>query len=232
MTTLPPLTTKQQEILKLIYRYRFLSRTQVQALLGHKDKRRIISWLKDLRDKGYLREFGEYPAEELQKRYKEPGRSQVFIDRCLLIADCCIALQAKADDQINYPYLLPSDYVSPGNTYHFLHELKPHLFFSKQQGNEATNYMLENFEPTHPRYQLRKRLKDVIAYLAENWDEDNGPTPVALLVCANMPDFMYVKRRITQLIGEIDGRRELHIRLTLVDKIRATGITSMIWEEV
>jgi hypothetical protein len=260
MTTLPPLTTKQQEILKLIYRYRFLSRTQVQALLGHKDKRRIISWLKDLRDKEYvdwhydatnfitkskpaifylslngiryLREFGEYPAEELQKRYKEPGRSQVFIDRCLLIADCCIALQAKADDQINYPYLLPSDYVSPGNTYHFLHELKPHLFFSKQQGNEATNYMLENFEPTHPRYQLRKRLKDVIAYLAENWDEDNGPTPVALLVCANMPDFMYVKRRITQLIGEIDGRRELHIRLTLVDKIRATGITSMIWEEV
>jgi len=51
---LPNITTKQEEILKLLYRYRFLNRIQIQALLNHKDKRRIIAWLSDLRSKGYV----------------------------------------------------------------------------------------------------------------------------------------------------------------------------------
>jgi len=48
---LPKLTTKQQEIIHLLYRYRYLDRIQIQRLMGHKDKRRVLSWLKDLRDK-------------------------------------------------------------------------------------------------------------------------------------------------------------------------------------
>jgi hypothetical protein len=175
-SSLSPITTKQQEILKLIYRYRFLNRTQIQALLEHKDKRRIISWLKDLREKQYvdwhydatdfiakskpavyylsldgiryLRGLNVYPNEELRKRYKEPTRKQVFIDRCLLIADCCITLQTKSNAKLKYSFVLPADYADPENAYHFLDELKPHLFFSKQQGDEATNYLLESFEQT------------------------------------------------------------------------------------
>lgn len=50
---LPKITNKQQEIIQLLYRYRYLNRIQIQELMGHKDKRRIISWLKDLRDKDY-----------------------------------------------------------------------------------------------------------------------------------------------------------------------------------
>src|ERR1035437_1535408 len=112
-----PITTKQQAILKLLYRYRFLNRIQVQALMGHKNNRRIAQWLKDLRDKQYvewiydgnnfalktkpaiyylslngirfLRAADEYPPEELRKRYRESSRQPDFIARCLLIADCC-----------------------------------------------------------------------------------------------------------------------------------------------
>lgn len=51
---LPAITKKQQEILKLIYSYRFLQRSQIQQFLGHTDKRRISAWLKDLRDKDYI----------------------------------------------------------------------------------------------------------------------------------------------------------------------------------
>jgi len=110
---LSPITTKQQDILKLLYRYRFLNRIQIQALMGHKNNRRIAEWLKDLRDKKYvewiydgdnfvektkpaiyylglngircLRTTDEFPPEELRKRYKESSRKQDFIDRCLLI---------------------------------------------------------------------------------------------------------------------------------------------------
>lgn len=204
MTTkpLPPITTKQQATLKLIYRYRFLNRKQIQELLKHKDKRRIISWLKDLRDKQYvdwhydpndfiaksqpgiyylalngiryLRSKNEYSNEELRKQYKEPTRTQAFINHCLLIADYCIALQTKSDDELKYGWVLPADYVHPDSEYRFLDEIKPHLFFSKQQGDKTTSYLLESFEQTLPRYQLRKRLKDYIDYLASEWDEDNG----------------------------------------------------------
>ena len=54
MKKLPKITKKQQEIVELLYRYRFLNRIQIQSFLGHADKRRIIAWLKDLREKDYV----------------------------------------------------------------------------------------------------------------------------------------------------------------------------------
>src|SRR6266704_597210 len=129
MTELQKLTKKQQEILRLLYSFRFLNRIQIQSLLKHKDPKTINMWLRDLRGKGYAEwiysthfaektkpaiyylslngvrylrtlttnEDGEvrpsYPPEELRKRYKEPSRSQSFIDRCILVADGCIALK-------------------------------------------------------------------------------------------------------------------------------------------
>jgi hypothetical protein len=51
---LPKITKKQQEILKLLYRYRFLNRIQIQSLMGHKDYKTINLWLKNLREKEYV----------------------------------------------------------------------------------------------------------------------------------------------------------------------------------
>lgn len=256
-TTLPSITTKQQEILNLIYKYRFLNRTQIQALIRHKDKRRIISWLKDLREKQYvdwhydatdfiaksqpaiyylslngiryLRDQNTYPAEELRKRYKEPNRTQVFIDRCLLVADCCIALQAKSSGSLQYLCVLPADYIDPANKHHFLNELQPHLYFKKQNGNETINYLLESFELTLPRYQLRKRIKDYVEYL-DDWNNKNGPLPIALMACATTADLLYVKRRARWQIEE-SGDDSIKIRVATLEKIRATGVASMIWED-
>lgn len=52
--TIPYITVKQQEIVLLYHRFRFLHRLHLQQLLHHKDKRRINSWLKDLVNKKYL----------------------------------------------------------------------------------------------------------------------------------------------------------------------------------
>src|SRR5690348_2136007 len=54
MTELPKLTKKQSEILRLLYRFRFLNRIQIQAFLEHKDPKTINLWLRDLRAKGYV----------------------------------------------------------------------------------------------------------------------------------------------------------------------------------
>lgn len=57
---LPHISPKQKEILKLIYKFRFLDRIQIQILMKHKDYKRINVWLKDLAKKvtsiEYMRE--------------------------------------------------------------------------------------------------------------------------------------------------------------------------------
>lgn len=51
---LPTITKKQEEIITLIYRFRFINRKQLQRFLKHKDARRINTWLRDLVEKKYL----------------------------------------------------------------------------------------------------------------------------------------------------------------------------------
>jgi hypothetical protein len=262
--TLPTITTKQQEILKLIYRYRFLNRTHIQALLGHKDKRRIISWLKDLREKQYvdwhynatdfiakskpaiyylalngiryLRELGVYPDEELRKRYKEPGRTQVFIDRCLLVADCCIVLRAKSSDELQYAWVLAADYADPESEYVFLNELKPHLCFIKQNDEQTTGYLLEVLDPLMPRYAVKKRIKDYVEYLAGgDWQDESSydEPPTILIACPTVADLIYAKRRAKKDI-EDNGLGEDEaacLRFATVEKVKQLGLTARIWEE-
>src|SRR5476651_1592110 len=112
--TLPKITPKQRDILKLLYQHRFLNRIQIQALMGHKDRKTINMWLADLREKQYVEwiystDYGEInkPAiyftgingvrylktrkdcsQELVRRfYREKSRSTPFITSCLLLGD-------------------------------------------------------------------------------------------------------------------------------------------------
>jgi hypothetical protein len=147
---LPNLTPKQQALIRLIYRYRFLERKQIQTFLGHKDKRRISAWLKELREQQFidwfyesdnpderskpaiyfmglngirlLRQLDEYPEEELRKRHKDSLRRPDFITRCILLADCSLHLEArsKSNDDVTYTYALEADYTDPDDDHHFL----------------------------------------------------------------------------------------------------------------
>lgn len=259
-TTLPPITSKQQEILTLLYTFRFLDRTHIQILLGHKDKRRILSWLKDLREKSYvdwhynaddfaaktkpaiyylnlngiryLRGLNTYPSGELRKRYKEPTRTPSFIDKCLLIADCCTALQTQSNKDVSYGYVTDADYVDQNHNDHSLNKLKPNLFFTKQQSEMKVSYLLEVFDTTLPRYQLRKRLKDYVDYLAnEDWGDTLDEVPTVLFVCPNTADLLYVKRRVRKLL-EGEDIENASIRVTTTEKLKTESVVSRIWEEI
>ncbi len=118
------ITTKQQEILKLLYKYKFLDRKQIQSFLNHKYHKRINDWLKDLTQKEYLNriysnKFGENtkPAiyylglngirflktqddcsiEVIRKFYRMKDRSNDFIDKSLLIGKIVLDLKAAAN---------------------------------------------------------------------------------------------------------------------------------------
>jgi Replication-relaxation len=282
MTTLPKITNKQQEILQFLYRYRFLNRIQIQQFLRHKDKVRSSVWLKDLNEKQYinriydpndfinktkpaiyylalngiryLRENGEYPPEELRKRYAESSRKQTFIDRCLLLADCCIDMQARTDDKSSgrsYAYVTEADYLNPESKWNFLAEseyIHPHLYYLKRQETEngliVTHNLLEVIEPTLPRYSLRKKIKNYVSFL--NSDEWDGITrelaaeelPVILIVCPTKAELIYTKRSAKKELADIYGDGEedipedIYIRFTTVEIIRFHGVTGKIWEDI
>ncbi len=51
---LPEITKKQEEIIGLVWKFRFINRHQLQKHFKYKSPRRLNEWLKDLVEKGYL----------------------------------------------------------------------------------------------------------------------------------------------------------------------------------
>jgi hypothetical protein len=169
--------------------------------MSHKDYKRINAWLSDLRANHYvewiystgflekskpgvyylglngirwLKEHQDHPIEEYRKRYRESSRSKGFIDQCILVADCCIAMDKKSasntnnsgKSKVNYSYTTQADYADSDDGYHFLNEselIRPQLCYEKTTETKddviATTYLLEVIEATMPRYRVRKRLK-------------------------------------------------------------------------
>lgn len=301
MTELPKTTKKQQEILRLLYRFRFLNRIQIQAFLGHKDPKTINMWLRDLRAKGYVEwiysthfaektkpavyylalngvrslrtltrkvenEDGEieivpsYPSEELRKRYKDPTRSQTYIDRCILVADCALALECEDNanktkgNKLRYYYQTEADYLLGRSYYHFVLDIDdelihPNLIFCQDKLNKdgkeeqtLESCILEIFDPTLPRYRMKKRLGDYVKLLddeGDTWKEqtDTDKLPILLFVCPRTSDLIYAKRRTRKVVvdawyWEDEDTEKPRIRFTTVDKLKQHGLLAQeIWEE-
>lgn len=192
------LTNKQQEILTLIPRFRFLDRTHIQTFLKHKDKKRINSWLKNLTEKEYIQRIydnhivgknrraaifslnnngvrfvkalGIYDRSFIHKLYWDKDRSDAFIERCLFIATICCELEKKESNMLHYEYATESDFCDPTNPFHFLKvsKLPIDLYFKKRKGRLTKHFLLTLFEQTLPRYRLRKRIRDYLEFYYSN----------------------------------------------------------------
>ena len=233
--------------------------------MGHKNKRRIAEWLKDLRDKQYvewiystdftektkpaiyylglngvryLKTVDEYPPVEVRKRYRESSRSQGFIAKSVLLADCCLSLAAKSTSKITYSFVTQADYVDPDSEYHFLaEELKPDLFYKRveqtKRGTAIEDYLILMFDAAEPRHKVRKRLKDYVTYLDEGgWRRHfDGPELMVHVACPSVAELIYAKRR-TRILLENRRDKRTHIRFTTVEQVKLEGVTGFIWEEV
>jgi hypothetical protein len=279
MNTLPHITTRQQHILKFLYTHRFLNRIQIQAFLHHKDKGLSSKWLKDLREKQYiewiynaddfaektkpaiyylslngirfLRELEQYPTAGLPKRYTESKRKQSFIERCLLLADCCLDMEratADMEDDRAYSYVTKAEYADPDNPWNVLAKseyIHPNLYYLKEQELDdeivATHNLLEIIDSTLPRYSLSKKLKNYTQFLdSGDWEDEMGQEelPIVMIACSTKAELIYAKRRTKQLLSDMYGEDEsdipedIHIRFTTVDQIKQQGFTARIWEEM
>ncbi len=250
--TLQKITNKQQEILTLLYQFRFLNRIQIQTLLKHKNKKTINLWLQDLYQKEYIeRIFSNTPPEnmrpaiyylalngirhlktvgytmaELKRLYREKEKSESFISKHILIADIWLDLQSKSDNNIKYSAATGSDLMDPEYKYNFLAELGPDLVFVKETKGMKKYYLLEILEPTLPVYSIRKKIRNYIDFYYSNTWEDNTDAefPAIILVCETLPMLMSVKRYAKKLLSE-DEDIELKIQFITEQNVRENRTT-------
>lgn len=257
--TLQKITNKQQSILLLLFRFRFLNRIQIQILQKHKYPKRINDWLKDLTQKEYLgriysTKYGEInkpaiyylklngirylktlncSAEQLKNLYHEENKSENFISEQLLIADICLSLQQKNNNKIKYAAATASDLSDPEYKFNFLAELGSDLIYAKESEGIKKYYLLEIFEPTIPAYSVRKKIKNYFDfYFSNEWEDkmdENFPT--ILFICPTMPMLISAKRYSKKLLSEYDDI-DLQIKLATEQQAKENGIISEIWEIV
>ena len=150
---LQTITTKQEEILTLIYKYKFLNRIQIQSFLKHKDHRRINSWLKDLLEKEYVKRIWSNGYIErtrpsiyyltanslpcLSKQYfippkyfpkitaeAESGPSEHYISDSLLLAELSLAFLRENKETVVCAAMAKTELTEPCSDYSFLADAK------------------------------------------------------------------------------------------------------------
>jgi len=246
-----PITTQQQQILLLLYRFRFLNRTQIQQYLNHKNHKRILIWLNDLISKKYIKtndsikskakiyyltknsiplllEEDTSNKQSLQKLYLENERSNFFVESCLLIADIYLDMQNKTNKTKKIEMYVKSDYPDMPLA-ETLRDLSPHAYIEENSANETKHCFLEILANL-PEERLRQRIKKYLRFYQENtWEAETGkPFPTVLIICPNDEVFKYVKSYSKRKMTMLD-EPSLTIRLSTIEKIKEFGITGDVW---
>jgi len=248
------ITDKQQDILKLLYRFRFLKRSQIQQLLNHKDYKTINLWLKDLIEKEYIQKRDikfpykiayhlapngishfkkelEYESKLLQKYYREQDRSLSFISSSLLIADIYLDPKNRANEKVKFKVYVKSDY--PSHEYaDFLLALKPHTYITQTAKDDKKEYFIEVI-CHQPKERLRQRIKNYLySFQGREWEEETDRDfPTILIICPSGELLDYIKSYTKRKLAQFDEERPI-IHLTTIEKVSQAGITGDIWTQI
>ena len=258
MTKLPTITKKQESIITLIFRFRFLNRIQIQKLLNHKDYKTINDWLRDLTEKEYIyriydpRHAGNTKpaiyyttkngiayikfqnggdAKVVQKLYREKTRSKSFIEACQLLADIYLDLTNRANDQVSFEISVRRDYPAHALG-DMLSEISPHAFIEQRASNQTKQYFIETFI-NQPAELLRMRIKKYLSYYqASEWEaETHMPFPTILFVCPDEKTLTYIKQYTKKKLKMLD-EADLNIQITENENVKEFGITGDIWTQI
>lgn len=249
------LKQKQLDILTLLYKFRFLTRNQIQTMLNHKQFNRVILWLNDLTECKYLyrdfsRKFGPKPSiycldiksrEELKSQkdikvslldrvYKEKKLSGKFRKHCIFVANIYLSLVGLAKkNKIKLNFYTKTDLTG---MMHLILPI-PNAYFSiKESKNLTKRYFLDVFDEQDPRFLLRKRVRQYFNYYSRNYwqDNTNHPFPEIILVCPDKTMNNYLHNFITRMLNE--ENENITFLLSTWEEIRAQGIKKEVLHKV
>ena len=253
-------STKQLEILKLIYKFRFLNRTQLQSILNHKQKQKIIIWLNQLTEQQYLKRYFDkklatvpaaYSLGSTARKYllknskeltdinttlldrvwRESGSTQKFKNHCMLVADIYFSLLNLIRSDNKGKLIFFSKTDLKGVQYLILPE--PDVYFTLEDPTGLIKrYFLDIFDDLPPRMILRKRIKQYFSYFEKNCWQDNmkHDFPEIIIVCPDTTSKNYLINFIKRTINETSIN--LSFYLTLRNDIQSNGLNSGVLQKV
>ncbi len=250
---LPHITKKQQEILLLLYKFRFLTRPQIQTLLHHKNPRRVNDWLPDLMTKKYVErildnkhKINNVPAiyfiaengirflktlpqceiHYINRLYTDTKKSEGFATQCILIGNIYIALLEKYGVNQGFAFYTRSDYSWNG----IIKEIFPYFVFRRDEGEPL--YVAEIFHEKAPRRRaLLPRIQQYIEFFTQEKWLQHEQLPNLLFICPNDKKYRTICKTTQQILNE-EEITDLRIFTTIQNQIQELGITADIWNQI
>lgn len=247
------ITSKQLEILLLLYKFRFLNRQQIQTMLNHKTFNRVNAWLADLTEKNlisrtYSKKVGEnvkpavyflnskskqilkdqpdVVAKQLNRIYQEKNRSPYFREKSMFLADIYLNLKGQTDGELHF--LTKSNLEA----HKYLYKPLPDAYIVTTTKEQTKRYFLEIVSEQLPRFVIRKHIEYLFKYATSGkWQQySKHPFPTFLMVCPTYPTKAFMAKFIKS--QRDPETRNLAFYLGSVDAIRSRGIKPDIWQKV
>lgn len=252
-TTQPKIKPRQIEILILLYRFRYLNRAHIQAILEHKSRSKILEWLNDLTEKKYIGcEFDKKIASSpsvysltpksrsilkdnpivkprlLGHIWRDRTYSDEFHDHCLFLGDIYLSLISLTDKigaELHY-------YTKPDlhGMEHLIIPTPDSYFAIEEKSGRTKRYFLELFDDLPPRI-LRTRLNSYFKYYdSDEWQENtNKPFPEVIIVCPSER----IRNHLNYYIqNKLEENTELVFLLTTKSIIKDQGLSSKVLQKV
>jgi len=244
---------KQNQIIYLLYKFRFLTVFHFQKLISHKDPRRINNWLKNLLDKKYisrqklkdsstmpyvyhlsqsarhfLKDGKNYNTRILNRLYKEKNLTKNFIIHTLSLADVYIFFLVHKQKDTELNFFTKNELQN----YDYFPRKLPDAYIAVVEAKATTRYFLDLFDEPTPLWAIRKKVRDYFQYYEINaWHDhtDNSQFPTILLILPNSR----VQKHIyyfTKAILEKNFFEDISIFLTSKEKMKANE--QDIWEKI
>lgn len=223
------LIPKQFDIIKLLYRFRFLTSSQIQQFIHDKTPRLTNYHLKILTDQKYiskhytrtlgsanrpavyflapgsftiLRDQADIPESKLKRIYRERLRSQQFIDHCIFMADYCLKLRTDSShSNQTLHFFTKSDLES----HPYIIKPLPDAYFARVDAEGNTKrYFVEVVDEGSPRFAIRKRFERYSDYVEAGTFEEatSHPFPTILCICPSVGLLIYLKKYLGRIIEE------------------------------
>ena len=251
------INTRYQDILRNLYRFRFLTRLQLQHLLHHKQFNRIIIWLNYLTKSSYIKryynskqvtvpafyslglkarkylkgnpEFPDIKASVLDRVWQEHTTSPEFKRRCMLVADVYLSLVALTE-KTKATLLFKTQTDLHGVRYLILPP--PDAFFAiKEKAGSSRGYFLDVFEEHATKAKLFTRIERYGTYYEANYWQDHAkdPFPNIILVCTDEWSYKYLFKTIQRTLNNTP---DLNFYLTTRELIKTKGMSREVLQKV
>lgn len=234
------LTGQQQRVLKLLFKFRFVSAKSLARVMGisRPGSYQVLESLvaKKLVEKVYqddyridrkpayyylnksgvttVRKLLEVKESAVHALYKNAVASSEFIDHCLTVTDCYIAIMAALPEG--------ADIFTKAeiNRFRQFPKNRPDLYVRTPDGHEAIVVIVDD----KPLYIIRKRREEIIAHSEdEGWTNDTYPRICFVLIDNNDKNsFLYSTRKKLDDMGMDED--ELCIQATSLKQLLSSPL--------